>query len=152
MAEERNTLRLPRAAISIRAPWWWLILHGGKDIENRNWPTSYNGPVLIHASKWFNKEEVYEDFQDAKEIAACASVTLPPVTLGELRDGCGALVGTAEIIDCVQASESPWFFGPYGFVLRHAQPLIAHIPARGALGFFRPKVRADCPHAKELSL
>ena len=24
-------------ALSIRQPWAWLILHAGKDIENRDW-------------------------------------------------------------------------------------------------------------------
>lgn len=47
---------MPRAAISIRAPWWWLISHGGKDIVNRSWRTRYRGPVLIHASQWFKPE------------------------------------------------------------------------------------------------
>ena len=134
--------KLPRAAISIRAPWWWLILHGGKDIENRDWPTRYRGPVLIHASKWFKPDEVQDDFGTAKAIAAQAGVTLPSVTLRDLRDGCGTLVGTAEITDCVEDSTSPWFFGRYGFVLARTQPLIARIPCKGALGFFRPNMEA----------
>jgi hypothetical protein len=36
--------------ISIRQPWADLIVNGSKNIENRSWPTSYRGPVLIHAS------------------------------------------------------------------------------------------------------
>ena len=35
--------------LSIRQPWAWLILHGGKDVENRNWATKVRGRVLIHA-------------------------------------------------------------------------------------------------------
>lgn len=38
-------------ALSIRQPWAWMILHAGKDIENREWPTRFRGRVLIHASK-----------------------------------------------------------------------------------------------------
>jgi hypothetical protein len=30
----------------------------------------------------------------------------------------GGIVGQAEIVDCVARSASPWFCGPYGFVLR----------------------------------
>ena len=37
-------------ALSIRQPWAWLILHGGKDIENRTWATKLRGRVLIHAA------------------------------------------------------------------------------------------------------
>ena len=36
-------------ALSIRQPWAHRILREGKDIENRDWPTRYRGPVLIHA-------------------------------------------------------------------------------------------------------
>lgn len=128
----------PKAAISIRAPWWWLILHGGKDIENRDWPTRYRGLVYIHASKWFVAEEVHADFGFAKEIAAKIGVALPPVTLRDLRDAGGMLVGKAEIVGCVESSESPWFFGKYGFVLTQARPMTPRIPCKGALGFFKP--------------
>mgnify|MGYP002359850962 FL=1 len=36
-------------ALSIRQPWAGLIIHGYKDIENRDWPTRYRGPLLVHA-------------------------------------------------------------------------------------------------------
>lgn len=36
--------------LSIRRPWTWLILHGGKNVENRTWTTTYRGLLLIHAS------------------------------------------------------------------------------------------------------
>jgi len=29
--------------LSIRQPWAWLIIHGGKDVENRTWWTDYPG-------------------------------------------------------------------------------------------------------------
>lgn len=38
-------------ALSLRQPWPWFILKGGKDLENRGWTSSYRGPVLIHSSK-----------------------------------------------------------------------------------------------------
>ena len=38
-------------AISIRQPWCHFILHDGKDVENRTWPSRFRGPVLIYASK-----------------------------------------------------------------------------------------------------
>ncbi len=40
-------------ALSVRQPFAWAIVHGGKDVENRSWATSYRGPVLIHAGmRW----------------------------------------------------------------------------------------------------
>ena len=46
---------IPRLAISVRQPWAWAIVHGGKDIENRDWKASnpglrFRGAVAIHAS------------------------------------------------------------------------------------------------------
>lgn len=37
--------------LSVRQPWAWAIIHGGKDVENRvrNIAGAYRGPVAIHA-------------------------------------------------------------------------------------------------------
>ncbi|MER8754134.1 ASCH domain-containing protein [Mesorhizobium sp. M0976] len=51
---------LPDLALSVRQPWPWAILHGGKDIENRDWPTKIRGRVCLHASKGMTRDE-YED-------------------------------------------------------------------------------------------
>ena len=46
-------------AISIRQPWLWAILNGGKRVENRSQRNGrmppmcrHRGPLLLHASKW----------------------------------------------------------------------------------------------------
>jgi hypothetical protein len=128
-------------AISIRSPWWWFILHAGKDIENRDWATSYRGPVLIHASKWFGRQAVCDDFRLAQGISGRSD--LPPVTLGALRSMGGYVVGAVDIVDCVIASESPWFFGKHGFVLRNPR-LVEPYPAKGTLGLFTPSPAVRC--------
>ena len=111
-------------ALSIRQPWCHRILREGKDIENRSWPTRVRGRVLIHAGKGVDADD-RDDF-DAE--------TMP----------LGGIVGMMEILDCVTASNSTWFFGPYGFVIgrRRRLPLI---PCRGKLGFF--DVDADVERA-----
>jgi hypothetical protein len=124
--------------LSIRSPWWWAILHAGKDIENRDWPTRYRGRVLIHASKWFGRQDIIDDMAF---IRRASGTTEPPVMLGDFRTIGGHLVGTVEIVDCVEQSASPWFFGRYGFVLRNPEPLDKPILCRGALGFFAPEAR-----------
>jgi hypothetical protein len=48
----------------------------------------------------------------------------------------GAIIGHVEIIDCVQESDSEWFVGPYGFVLRDPVP-VDPIKMRGRLKFWR---------------
>lgn len=122
-------------ALSIRSPWWWYILHDGKDIENRDWPTKFRGRVLIHASKWWNMEEVGYDFSTADRIAGTQHRDSPTTVLA-IGGGRGHIVGSIEIVDCVTESASPWFFGEYGFVLRNPVAFERPVPFRGALGFF----------------
>lgn len=121
-------------ALSIRQPWAWLILHAGKDIENRDWATRRRGRVLIHASKGMTIAEWQSAIQFAHRTCG--------VSRGRLQDGCefdqlqrGGIVGSVEIVDCVQASDSPWFVGEHGFVLRNPQPQVFQ-PWKGQLGFF----------------
>lgn len=101
-------------ALSIRQPWCHRIFHEGKDVENRDWPTKFRGQVLIHASLSLEEDREYIRAHD-----------LP----------LGGIVGIVDIVDCVSASDSRWFFGKYGFVLRNARP-IELIPCPGKLGFF----------------
>ncbi len=110
--------------LSIRQPWAWLIVNGHKDIENRSWPTKVRGPFLVHAGLKLAEE-------DYDQIAAWSNIHLPP--RGEIERG--GIVGQSTIIDCIEDHGSPWFFGPYGFVLAQSKPLPFH-PMRGRLGFF----------------
>lgn len=114
MTDLRELAGIP--ALSIRQPWCHHILHDGKDVENRTWPTRYRGWFLIHAGK------AWDDGP-------------PPDRLKDVPRG--GIVGMARIVDCVTDMDSRWFFGPHGFVLRDARPL-PFIPCKGALGFFRP--------------
>jgi hypothetical protein len=130
-------------ALSIRAPWWWYILHAGKNIENRDWPTRVRGRVLIHASKWWNEREVAEDIASAEQMFKQSdrpdlfhlnqNAARSPILL---RNFCGRLVGSVEIVDCVAQSDSPWFVGDYGFVLRNPIAFGGPVAFKGSLGFF----------------
>jgi hypothetical protein len=117
-------------ALSIRQPWAWLIVHGYKPIENRSWATIYRGDFLVHAGKSMTRVE----YDEAREIAGRIRADLWVFPAFEELPR-GGIVGAAKIVDCVQASTSPWFFGPYGFVLAEARESI-FIPCPGKLGFF----------------
>lgn len=120
-------------ALSIRQPWAWLIVHGGKDIENRDWRTNFRGRVLVHAAKGMTRDE-----WESAWIHAHGTRALPTaMTMGLTRDNIdrGGIIGSVEIVDCVADSASRWFFGRYGFVLRNPQPL-PFTPWKGQLGFF----------------
>ncbi len=124
-------------ALSIRQPWAWLIIHAGKDVENRDWATGVRGRVLIHAGKTMTRAD----------YGACAlfcssflesiipdGVEFP--SFEELKAQCGGIVGAMNITDCVAESKSPWFYGRYGFVIGSAMSLPFR-SCNGALGFFR---------------
>ena len=70
-------------ALTICQPYAELIARGEKIIENRTWPTSYRGPIAIHAGKsrsWLNADDLKQ---------------YPSMVFG-------AVIATARLIDCVR--------------------------------------------------
>lgn len=125
MTTQPNNLPDVLPALSIRQPWAWLILHAGKDVENRTWRTSYRGPLLLHAGAW-------DDGETPAWLRRAFNVDIPDGTVLER----GGVVGLAYLVDCVRSSASQWFEGPWGWVLRDPQPL-PFFPLKGKLGLFR---------------
>lgn len=115
-------------ALSIRQPWAWLIIHGGKDVENRTWHTKLRGRFLVHAAKGMTWDE-YRWARSFAELYGCKN--LP--AFEELQRG--GIIGSVELVDSVETSSSPWYMGEKAFVLRDPQPL-PFIPMKGRLGFF----------------
>lgn len=113
-------------ALSVLQPWAWLLAHGMKDVENRNWHTRFRGDVLIHAGKKWGLEQ-----RDDLEFVRAK---FPEINLPETFD-LGGIVGKATLTDCVEHSSSPWFFGRYGFVMQDAI-VLPFTPCKGALSFF----------------
>lgn len=112
-------------SLSIQQPWAWLIVHGYKPVENRTWPTAYQGALQIHAGKKIDREGYAWVKQNFPEIALPNWWNLPT----------GGIVGRATLVDCVTAHPSRWFSGPYGFVLVNPCPLLL-VQCPGRLGFF----------------
>lgn len=121
--------------LSIQQPWTWLLAHGIKDVENREWPTSYRGPVLLHAGKRLDVNTFYESGRfgtvpfDVKDVSFLDTMPLRP------DYEIGGVVGIATLTDVVTHSESPWFRGTYGLVLKDAQP-VEFFALRGLPGLF----------------
>ena len=124
--------KLPEVAISIQQPWSALIIYDGKDIENRTWKTNFRGRVLLHTGKMADVAAIFELTESRHPVTGEKFKTKASVW------PLGGIVGVAEIVDCVSASKSPWFVGPYGFVIANAQPL-PFMPMRGQLGIFKAK-------------
>ena len=119
-------------ALSIMQPWAWLIVNGHKSIENRTWRCHYRGLILIHAGK---KVDTWAraDLWKRHHPAIGGPIDLEAPETYER----GGVVGEAEIVDCIERSDDPWFAGPFGIVLRNARPLPFR-PCKGMLGFFTP--------------
>lgn len=112
-------------ALSLMQPMAWAIFHG-KNVENRPMKINYRGPLLIHASKNYNSEHL--DF--LKCNLDLLDEPLPEYFLQ------GALLGTVEAIDCLQESDSRWFFGPNGLIVEKAKEFKKPVFYRGWPGLF----------------
>ena len=109
-------------AVSVRQPWAWAIVAGHKPIENRGRRTHHRGPLLIHASKKYDRSG-HHFIEDALGIQV-------PDDLPS-----GGIIGQADLVDVVDGSISRWFFGPFGWVLANPRRL-PFIEVRGQLGLF----------------
>lgn len=124
--------------LSIRQPWAWLIVHGYKGIENRDWkhPPSYRGHLVIHAGKTFDMKGYKWVLENFPDIDMPGHPRFPLYQLQQEFD-CGGFVGKAWLHDVVTKSDSNWFFGKYGFVLRRPAPFPRFKPYSGQLGLFK---------------
>lgn len=131
---------IPDRAISVRAPWWWAILHLGKDIENRPRQFHYRGRVWLHSSAWWSLPAVLDLWDDVRDCYRNAGGQPGDagITWKDMCDAGGAIVGSVELCGSVEQSDSPWFFGKYGIVLANPVALATPVPCKGALGLFRP--------------
>lgn len=138
--------------LSVRAPWWWWILYGSKDLENRSWSTRYRGPVLIHASQWPGTlEQIAEMMEMHGQALAMQAINeevfgAPRVNPGDPAErgarwlySRGYVVGVANLVDVVVESDSPWFQPDtdkrtYGLILGDRTPLRTPYATKGALG------------------
>lgn len=117
-------------AITVRQPWANAIIQGWKSIENRSWPTKVRGTIAIHAAQ---KSEDKEFFEFVRGRGLEDQVLLDDVSAKGLPRS--AVIGLVDIADCVTSSASPWFEGPFGFILTNPRPL-RPIACRGALQIF----------------
>jgi hypothetical protein len=142
----------------MKQPWAWAIVEAGKWIENRSWepPDALLGEVFaIHAGL---KKPSTELVEEALECASEDGRRIAPPDQFQL----GCIIGVAtldgyvtdhdedDFNECVMAHgdaheatammsraiQSPWFFGPVGFVLTDVRRLVEPVPCKGALGFW----------------
>lgn len=139
-------------ALTIRQPWASLIATGVKRYETRSRPTRVRGRIAIHAG-------LALPFR--RGITRCMA---PDVTVFHFwRDGLwietgaglqremrrlplGAVVATAELVDCVRTEDTgtptlerrlgDWTPGRWAWELADVRPLAEPVPARGKQGWW----------------
>lgn len=131
--------------LTVRQPWAQLIAVGAKDIENRNWHTNVRGRIAIHSSAAYRRA----DIEDACELMRRFIPRFSDRRFKSVAENypTGVILATVEIVDCVTHSESPWFTGDYGLVLRDAKMLAEPIQAKGKLGWWDH----DVPFSEDLN-
>lgn len=103
-------------AITIKQPWASLIVAGLKDVENRTWKTNYRGRVLIHAG--VSKKEGWNLTANQQMCVAKSNKELSKTKFEDLPFG--AILGSVEIVDCVQNHPSVWAEqGMWNWVLKN---------------------------------
>lgn len=167
--------REPMYALTLHRPWPWAIFHAPgrpKRVENRTWKPparAMQGRIAIHAGKRFDREavEFIDDILAGVDWTGgrCAEDHCPR-SLDQHPTG---IIGTARVVGWVQrndgllhrrlaaeaptwahaANDSPWFVGPFGWVLDDVRPLAQPVDIKGAQGLW--KVPADVLQAIDLN-
>ena len=129
----------PVRALTVRQPWAWAIVHGGKDVENRtrNIAGAYRGPVAIHAGKGWADAALAEVERLAGFDATPGGFVL------------GNIVGVVDLVhvhaDCTELIEgfghtptcSRWAMSDHWHLhMSNPRPLTTPIPATGRLGLW----------------
>ena len=123
---------LPPLALSVRQPWAWAILYGGKIIENRSAGAIRSGrmdcrTIALHAASGMKEDEyLWGAWRLEQHGVSC------PRPDALVR---GAIIGQVDVTDIISESDSEWFGGQMGLVLANPRPC-PPIPAKGELGYF----------------
>ncbi len=129
-------------ALTLIQPWAWAIAHAGKDVENRIWrpPESMVGQrIAIHAGKKFDDDAwaflVDPGCSPIENLKPDENGLIPVPDESDCIRGAIIAVATIDHIKAIgegPARFSPWYGGPYGWVLRDVIALRDSIECRGA--------------------
>lgn len=108
--------------LTLWQPWAWAVAHAGKTIENRPWapPAEMVGQLLAIHAGLHRPSQIDIDFVRLTGGRWANWVSQPRVWTH------GAIVAVARLHRVVTESDSPWFFGPFGWELtdvRAIQPV-----------------------------
>lgn len=115
-------------ALTIHQPWAWAIAQGYKTIENRNWVTSYRGPLLIHAGR------SRKSIESGRRFLGRLGIEMPDAD----QLAFGAIMAITRLKHCLELEaviENPFAEGPICWVLEDVHA-IEPLPWPGEQGLF----------------
>jgi hypothetical protein len=142
-------------AITVRQPWAWAIVRGGKDVENRTgiamWRKLEGERILIHGAKHMSQRGVTSPLIGSAWRRQHGLIPLPEArTIGALS--MGAIVGQVDVLEVHEQEdeccESEWAESAYYDADRRLRTGLVHIlmaepvpihpyPTRGYLGVWK---------------
>lgn len=147
--------------LTVRQPWAYAIMHGGKRVENRvrNLAGGYRGPVAIHAGAVYDKTA--DDHPEIRELARrCGVESISDYLISYGHDAYRCIIGVVDLVGAHMATSddlgqircqpanrtpgawreacSPWAQAAnYHLELANPRPLAEPITYTGALGLRR---------------
>jgi len=122
--------------LTVRQPYASLLVSGIKDVENRSRRTNYRGTVLIHAGE--KVHDVVSFLKTRHEFTVEEIAMMTQMNEVDENDLFGCIVGSVEIVDCVQDSTSEWAArGQWHWICRNAKVFAQPIRnVKGRLGLW----------------
>ena len=135
----------PQRALSVRQPWAWALLYGGKTIENRKWPTRHRGRIWIHAPERENRDAIEEAVHLVTQSLKCNDRQ----AIEHYREHAqrGAILGSMTLTGCRRLAEldlsdplrsNPWADGPWLWLVTEPIALDHPWPTPGRLRLWMP--------------
>lgn len=115
-------------ALTVKQPWAWAIIYGGKDIENRKQRTNYRGELFIHAGKGEDPEAY-----SFPPLNAVISKDNPALRRGEVL-GAVAIIGCHHSETCGNSCSVWAENGYWHWELADPRAIPRPYPAQGKLG------------------
>lgn len=145
-------------ALTVRQPWAWAIIHGGKDVENRTRHTKHRGQLYIHAGLGYSSEAETDHAMQHSWRAAAKALPSGRGNMGPLRKqdlflDYGRVIGTVDVVGCHHADDcrvdgeidgekvhalcSEWAQpDSWHWELSDPRPLACTFPEKGKLGIW----------------
>lgn len=131
---------MSKKAITLWQPWATLVLLGLKRYETRSWPTSYRGPLVIHAAaRPVQQEECNPEIIEALQKAGFDSLASLPLGVGLCVVTLADCIPTEEALQFIGGQERAfgnYAVGRFAWKLEDRWPFPKPIQARGFQGLW----------------